>query len=309
MRRRTVIAVGIVTAAVVAGAAIGVWALVSALSTAGPECTVPRPPNVAGRADETAGRAPLTLDAVQLQHASTIDAVGLARGLPERARTIALAAAWQESSLRNIDHGDRDSLGLFQQRPTQGWGDPEQIMDPVYAANKFYDALLNVPDWQQLSLTEAAQSVQRSGYPEAYAKWEDDAHALAVQLGGTEVLTLSCRAGASASTARVPVRPALPGTAGAKDGLSDLLGAAQAELTGLQVVSLSPEGDAATMTVSLPHTTPGQAARALAAWMVAHATSMHVTAVRLADRAWTDHEWTAGAQPLPDGTVRVQVGR
>jgi hypothetical protein len=97
----------------------------------------------------------------------------------------------QESGLRNLgDLGvanDHDSLGLFQQRPSQGWGTPAQVMDPAYAARKFYDKLLTIPGWQQLPLTEAAQRVQVSAYPDAYAKHEADARALvntiAAQLG------------------------------------------------------------------------------------------------------------------------------
>ncbi|GAB3848670.1 hypothetical protein GCM10027610_070610 [Dactylosporangium cerinum] len=88
----------------------------------------------------------------------------------------------QESGLRNlVDLGannDHDSLGLFQQRPSQGWGSPAQLLDPVWAASRFYDALLRVTGWQQLPLTVAAQRVQRSAYPDAYAKWEPAAAAL-----------------------------------------------------------------------------------------------------------------------------------
>ena len=92
------------------------------------------------------------------------------RGLPARAASIALATAYQESKLRNLDHGDRDSLGLFQQRPSQGWGTAKQIQDPYYATNAFYDALVKIDGYQTMRITEAAQEVQRSGFPEAYAR-------------------------------------------------------------------------------------------------------------------------------------------
>ncbi|MGY1822693.1 hypothetical protein [Geodermatophilus sp. SYSU D00079] len=108
----------------------------------------------------------------QVANARTIARVGYDRGLPQRAVVIALATAMQESGLRNLDHGDRDSLGLFQQRPSQGWGSPEQVRDPVYAAGKFYDGLVQVPGWDSRRLTDAAQIVQRSGFPEAYQKHE-----------------------------------------------------------------------------------------------------------------------------------------
>ncbi|WP_443333548.1 hypothetical protein [Streptomyces sp. CB00455] len=126
----------------------------------------------------------------QAANAATITAVGISKGLPDRAVTIALATAMQESALRNLDHGDRDSLGLFQQRPSQGWGTAEQIMDPVYSAGIFYDRLVDVPGYSRLPLTVAAQKVQRSGFPQAYAKHETDASVLTAAFG--ENGTLSC---------------------------------------------------------------------------------------------------------------------
>ena len=97
---------------------------------------------------------------------------------------IAIATANQESSLYNLDYGDQDSLGLFQQRPSQGWGTPAEIMDPTYAATKFYEALVKVPDWQTVPLTQAAQAVQESGYPDAYAQWQTDAEYLVSTVSG-----------------------------------------------------------------------------------------------------------------------------
>jgi hypothetical protein len=119
----------------------------------------------------------VTLTVEMYTNARTIAQVGVDRGLPSRAVAIALATAQQESRLRNLDYGDRDSLGLFQQRPSQGWGTPEQVQDPVYAANKFYDGLVKVPGWETGRLTEVAQSVQLSGFPEAYEQWTNMAFA------------------------------------------------------------------------------------------------------------------------------------
>jgi len=121
-------------------------------------------------------------------NASVIVQVGRDLGVPDYGIVIALATAMQESSLRNIDWGDRDSLGLFQQRPSVGWGTPEQIMDPVFATKAFFGGpsnpnpgktrgLLDYSGWQSMSLTVAAQKVQKSAYPEAYAKWEASAWA------------------------------------------------------------------------------------------------------------------------------------
>lgn len=121
----------------------------------------------------------VTLTAEQLGNARTIAAVAEERGLPERAIVIALATAMQESTLRNLDYGDRDSLGLFQQRPSQGWGTPAQVQDPVYAAGKFYDGLLQVPGWETGELTRVADAVQRSAFPLAYGRWTEFAESLA----------------------------------------------------------------------------------------------------------------------------------
>ncbi len=124
----------------------------------------------------------VTLGEAQWANARTIAQVGYDRGLPERAVVIALATAMQESTLHNLDHGDRDSLGLFQQRPSQGWGTPEQVQDPVYAAGRFYDGLVRVPGWDTMRLTDAAQTVQRSGFPELYQQHEPLATALVAAL-------------------------------------------------------------------------------------------------------------------------------
>ncbi|MGP3985244.1 heavy metal transporter [Streptomyces sp. 3N207] len=136
------------------------------------------------------------LTSVQAANAATIAAVASQRGLPERAVTIALATAMQESQLRNIAHGDRDSVGLFQQRPSQGWGNVEQIQDPVYSAGRFYDHLAKVPGYSRLPLTVAAQRVQRSGFPQAYAKHEMNATLLTGALTGREPAALTCTTGA-----------------------------------------------------------------------------------------------------------------
>ncbi|MFE5550052.1 hypothetical protein ACFQ71_40780 [Streptomyces sp. NPDC056534] len=114
----------------------------------------------------------------QVPNAKIIVATGIEKRVPARGQIIALATALQESTLINLDHGDRDSLGLFQQRPSQGWGTREQILNPVYASGKFYDRLLQLRDWAHMPVTVAAQKVQRSGFPDAYAKHEPLATAL-----------------------------------------------------------------------------------------------------------------------------------
>ncbi|MER6424682.1 C40 family peptidase [Streptomyces sp. NPDC001137] len=127
----------------------------------------------------------LDLPAEQVPNAQTIVAAGLSLDVPKKGQIIALATAMQESRLRNLNYGDRDSLGLFQQRPSQGWGSAQQIRDPVYASEQFYKHLLKVSGWQQMAVTQAAQAVQKSGLPDAYARWENLATALQAAIAKT----------------------------------------------------------------------------------------------------------------------------
>ena len=120
----------------------------------------------------------VALDTEQAENAALIAAIGVHRDLPARAVSIALATAYQESKMINVEHGDRDSLGLFQQRPSQGWGTEAQILDPVHATNAFYDALVKIDGYESMRITEAAQKVQRSAYPEAYEDHAEDGRAL-----------------------------------------------------------------------------------------------------------------------------------
>ncbi|MGP4115372.1 hypothetical protein ACTWP5_31300 [Streptomyces sp. 4N509B] len=125
----------------------------------------------------------------QARNAATITNVARTRALPPRAAVIAVATAMQESRLNNLDHGDRDSVGLFQQRPSQGWGTPADLTDPVHASGRFFDALLDVPGWRTRPLADVAQAVQRSATPRAYARWEQAAGALVARTWGTHAVT------------------------------------------------------------------------------------------------------------------------
>lgn len=138
------------------------------------------------------GGVSVDLSTEQAENAATIAAIGVRRGLPARAVSIALATAYQESKIRNLDHGDRDSLGVFQQRPSQGWGTAEQIQNVRYATNRFYDELQEVDGYETMRITEAAQRVQRSGFPEAYEDHAADGRALASALTGYSPAGFSC---------------------------------------------------------------------------------------------------------------------
>ncbi|MFF3254477.1 heavy metal transporter [Actinacidiphila glaucinigra] len=277
----------------------------------------------------------LTLEPQQAANASTIAAVATSRGLPERAVTIALATSMQESALRNLDHGDRDSVGLFQQRPSQGWGTAAQIMDPVYASNEFFDGLVKIHGYSRLPLTVAAQKVQKSGFPQAYAKHEADAALLAGALTGRHAGALTCvtpvaagRTVSGGDPAKVRQRlvrefgadvaprttetPADPEDDAARDE------AAQDAKNGAR------GGGPARRTVSVPSAPEGNQAHGdesrrgweLAQWAVAHAHELKVEKVSFGNRQWSaetsDRGWTeshSGAAQTTEGDVRITVAQ
>ncbi|MFD0045192.1 hypothetical protein [Pseudarthrobacter scleromae] len=222
----------------------------------------------------------------QAVNASLITAVAVQRGLPPRAASIALATAMQESKLRNIDHGDKagpDSRGLFQQRPSQGWGTEAQIMDPYYAANAFYDALVKVPGYESLEITDAAQRVQRSAYPTAYAQHEEMGRTFASGLTGQTPEAVRC-------TLRAP------GTGGDTAALSAELSQAYGPL------GTAVEGETLVVDAGGSH------AWSVAQWAVANAKGFEVTQVDVAGRSWNREArdgWQASA--ATDGQVRITV--
>ncbi|MER6751306.1 heavy metal transporter [Streptomyces fungicidicus] len=245
----------------------------------------------------------------QAVNAATITAVGTARELPERAVTIALATALQESTLRNIDHGDRDSLGLFQQRPSQGWGTPKEIMDPTYSAGKFYEHLEEVPGYTRLPLTVAAQRVQRSGFPQAYAKHEPDAALLAAALTGRSAATLTCDGRPAATRAAGAANADTVRAALARDFGRDVLEPAGAEVGASATASpsasapaesgdTSDSGGSDGRTVRLP-VSDGEGAGAAAGagtrgWQLAHWAVANASQLRIQRVSYAGREWTAG---------------
>lgn len=266
----------------------------------------------------------------QAANAATIAAVGISKGLPDRAVTIALATAMQESALRNLDHGDRDSLGLFQQRPSQGWGTPEQIQDPVYSAAIFYDHLVDVPGYSRLPLTVAAQKVQRSGYPQAYAKHETDATVLTAAFGEGGVLSCSGPAPLKGDPEKVKAelvrafgKEALAGGAGAARGAGGSAGG-----SGGAEASRTDAGGAAEREISLRLKRDGGPAeerrgRAMAHWAVARSHELGIARVSYRGAGWTGGQargaWqdkggsgTSGdgdPHAAPDDEVRIFVAR
>lgn len=134
----------------------------------------------------------VSLTTEQSANAAIIVGEAQRRGLAPRASSIALATAYQESGIRNLDYGDADSVGLFQQRPSQGWGSAEELMDPWYASGKFYEALVKIPGWETADLGEIAQQIQISAYPDAYSDHVTDARQLASALTGETPGAFGC---------------------------------------------------------------------------------------------------------------------
>ena len=165
----------------VAGA-LAVIAVVAGVAIAVDRGVGPLPDPEGCVADVDGHRVVLSIE--QAENASLIAAIAVRRGLPARAVSIALATAYQESKIINLEYGDRDSVGIFQQRSSQGWGARNELLNPYYSTNAFYDALVKINGYQDMRITEAAQKVQISGYPEAYEQHADDARALASALTG-----------------------------------------------------------------------------------------------------------------------------
>lgn len=235
-----------------------------------------------------------TLELKQMANAATITAVGIRRGVPERAVTIALATAFQESHLHNLSGGDRDSIGLFQQRPSQGWGTQAQISDPRYAAGKFYNALLKVKGWQSMTVTKAAQRVQRSAHPDAYQKWADEAAILSGALLGDASHAISCSLHGNPPTRG----PAAIGS------LISLLRDDWGDLLRTSAVS-NPDEVALSVT-------DDRVGWQYAHWLVAHAEDNGVMRVRFGNQQWTAKAgaWSAATDPetaAPGETVLAQV--
>ncbi|WP_326699661.1 hypothetical protein OG909_21630 [Streptomyces sp. NBC_01754] len=262
------------------------------------------PPRCTVRAADGGEGGSYGLSPEMAANAATISAVGTTRGLPERAVTIALATALQESSLRNIDHGDRDSLGLFQQRPSQGWGTPEQIMDPVYSAGEFYKHLAEVPGYSRLPLTEAAQRVQKSAFPQAYAKHEPDAALLAAALTGRAPASLTC--------SLPPASGDLPGDAA--EVRADLVRSFGKDV----LPAAGSAGASAATTVSVPVRSQVPAADdtdsrhgwELAHWAVARAGALRIAEVSYDGRVWRpDTGWRSQDKESGTASVRMRLAQ
>jgi hypothetical protein len=271
--RRRLLAVGalVVVVALVAVAALGVR------SWLGDRGVLPPQPGDE-RCVATVNDRDVELDLDQAHYASIVVGVSVRRGLAPRAGSIAMATVYQETGIQNLDHGDRDSVGLFQQRPSQGWGTEKQLMDPYYATTKFYNALVRVKNWQTRDITKVAQAVQRSAYPDAYADHEPDARVLASALTGQTARALTCLVHPDADGDAHALASSLTTTFHVDAKATDKVVTVQAKTTRL--------------------------AWAYAQYAVANAGRHGVTTVAVEDRVWTSDEFT-----LPTWVKAPDVGR
>lgn len=228
--------------------------------------------------------------ASQAEVATTIVAVAIKLGMPVRAVTVALATAEQESKMQNLDYGDRDSVGVFQQRPSQGWGPREKLLDPAYASAKFYLALAKVDGWEHMPIHVAAQKVQRSAYGPAYQQHETKAKVLATALTG--------RAGTNGFSCLL--RPEAKGTTAAK------VSRRVRHDWGPRAVAGAPGG----VVVRMSRTAPGRHTLAMSYWLVARADTFGLKTVSRGGMQWRardeSQKWHAAQVADPPAQVVAQ---
>ena len=249
-----------------------------------------------------------TLSIEEAENAALIAAVSVRREMPARAATIALATAFQESGLRNINYGHLDSLGLFQQRPSQGWGTPEQILDPYHSTSRFYAALAKVDGYSQLDIAEAAQLVQRSADGAAYAQHEPDARALASSLTGQSAAAFSCELREDDASAQpAALRVELGKAFGTKiDAIGGSAGrGTQAKKGGTAEGARSEDTSVVDIRISASSRAFGWS---VAQWAVAYAKRFGIVSVAYGTNAWSAERSTDGWQADPEASyARIRM--
>lgn len=262
-RRRTTIVIAITLVAAMAAVYVAVTRLGPLLAGSG--CK-------AG-----AGHAAMPLDPQQAAIAATIAGVAYHRALPAHAVTVAYATALQESHMHNLTYGDRDSVGVFQQRPSEGWGPARKLEDPVYASSRFFAALATVRGYQRLPVYQAAQDVQRSADGYAYAQYQRSAARLASVFTGHVPHAVWCWSGTS-------------GPRG-----SPRVGAAHRELVKtFGKVRVTESGVTGTTRDLAVRARAAASGWAVAAWMVTHAGRYHFHTVQFDGFKWRASAGSAG---------------
>lgn len=249
---------------------IGVLVVVRVTGTAGP---LPGEERCVARAGGNA----VAVDLDQAHYASIIVGLSVRRNLPPRAGSIAMATVYQESDIQNLNYGDRDSIGLFQQRPSQGWGSQKQLLDPYYSTGKFYDALVKIHGWQNEDITTIAQKIQVSGHPDAYRDHEQDGRVLASTLAGETHASFTCLVRGGSTGQAAQLTSALTKTFGVKSARSG-----------------------SSVTIKAAST---DIAWAYANFSVANAKQYGITRVQLGGRSWT-----TSSTGLPSWTTEKASG-
>ncbi|OOC55435.1 MULTISPECIES: hypothetical protein [Nocardiopsis] len=243
------------------------------LTTFEPIDTTP-PPEPGCRLDLADSR--YTMEGAQAMSAATVSGVAFSRDLPRDAVTVAYATVWQESAFHNVEYGDRDSLGLFQQRPSQEWGDPEEILDPVYSSRSFYEKLVEVDDWRSIPVFEAAQAVQHSADGYAYDQHEPLSKQMAEVFTGELGPAMTCWYDAETVE---ELRTGDADVAGAEEEMARVFGTGPADLPAA--------GDQGPRT--------GDLGWAMTLWAVAHAQEYGLTSVAYGDQQWHVSDGVDGA--------------
>ena len=259
----------------------------------------------------TSGDRSVALDLEQARLTSIIVGLSVRRRLAPRAASIAMATVYQETGIRNLDYGDRDSVGLFQQRPSQGWGSLQQVRDARYATRAFFEALEQVEGYQQMRVHVAAQRVQRSADGSAYAQHTDSARVLSAALTGRRAAVFSCEVDTPPESAEAPGRTGLTPTAEAlRRDVASSVGP-------LPVGGFDPDGVTSGHSSDSAHydgraidyffrpVTEANTRRgwALASYLVANADRLEIATVIFSDSIWTARRSSEGWRAYDPGTL------
>jgi hypothetical protein len=240
----------------------------------------------------------IALDFGQAANAAIMAGVAAREHLPSRALTIAYATAFQESKMENLSYGDRDSVGIFQQRPSQGWGTAKQLQDVAYATGAFFSALVKVPDYTTIPVSEAAQAVQKSADGSAYQQYADSGTQLAADYT-SRPHAVTCWYSPQAQAASQNVSPRLNLT-GAINGMADTFGKPGHGKV-VTDVTRSHSGQSMTVKAASGH------GWTVANWLVANASSYGIQQVRYAGYQWTaglnETSWQSNAAATAGGIV------
>jgi hypothetical protein len=230
------------------------------------------------------GQNSVALDTQQASIAATIAGVAAREQLPARAVTVAYATAMQESKMHNLGYGDRDSVGVFQQRPSEGWGTTAQLQDPVYATSAFFRALTKVPNWVTIPVDQAAQDVQHSADGSAYSQYDLMASAMTSAFTGQWARSVYCWAGPGPQPAQ--------NLTGAESALGAAFGSPDETRP---VTGIATSGTAKSPAVTV-RVQPRQA-WAVASWLVTHAQAYGISDVRYNGYQWTASDGSRGWRP------------